>query len=31
VIKGAGHGTANKDKMMASMADWVSFAWAMTE
>jgi prolyl oligopeptidase len=31
MIKGAGHGTANKDKMMASMADWVSFAWAMTE
>ncbi|MFC2163809.1 prolyl oligopeptidase family protein [Acidobacteriota bacterium] len=31
VIKGAGHGTANKDKMMASMADWISFAWAMTE
>jgi len=31
VIKGAGHGTANKDKMIASMADWISFAWAMTE
>lgn len=31
LIKGAGHGTANKDKMIASMADWISFAWAMTE
>ncbi len=31
VMKGAGHGTANKDKMMSAMADWVSFAWAMTE
>jgi len=31
VMKGAGHGTGNKDKLIASMADWVAFAWAMTE
>ncbi|MBN1222946.1 MAG: prolyl oligopeptidase family serine peptidase, partial [Candidatus Aminicenantes bacterium] len=31
VMKGAGHGTGNKEKFIESMADWVAFAWAMTK